>query len=169
MLMRNAFLHCLLGFSALLVGLLFYLSSSPSQSLYVQGLFSIKEALFPDLPGMLGPFRGAFPEFIHPFAFSLIGIGLGVQTRRGRILICLLFGGINLVFESAQYFGAAALGLGQNTFEGIPILENSWNYFQNGTFSQLDLVAIVLGSFSAFAVSEFIQSRSRKNVHETVG
>ena len=164
---RNALLYYILGFSALLLGLMFYLSVPAGHSLYIQGLFSFMEPPLLDLPRLLGPFRGAFPEFIHPFAFSLIGIGLAAHTRRGRILICMVFGGINLLFELAQYFRGAVLGLRQNTFEGVPILENSWNYCQKGTFSQFDLIAIVLGAVSAFMVSEYIQSRSRRNVNQT--
>ena len=83
---RNVFLYYILGFFALLAGLLFYLSSPAAQSSYVQGLFSIHEPPLLNLPKLLGPFKGTFPDFIHPLAFSLIGIGLVAHTRRGTNL-----------------------------------------------------------------------------------
>jgi hypothetical protein len=47
-------------------------------------------------------------------------------------------------------------------FQGIPILENFGNYLVNGRFDIYDLLAIGLGSLTAFLLGELLAKKGGK-------
>ena len=109
---------------------------------------------------------GSFPEFIHPFAFSMIGIGLFSRTRVSRILMCTTFFLLNLFFEFGQKYKNAFTNIVPEWFSSIPIIDNTKAYFLNGTFAVEDLIAAALGSISAFICAELL-SIKEGNIYET--
>jgi hypothetical protein len=108
---------------------------------------------YPNLFGILG---GSLPEFIHPFGFSLLGMGLISKIRKSRVLICSIFLIINVSFEIGQKFSAYIIEYIPGWFNKFFILENTKNYFVMGRFSVSDLIAIFLGSILAFIVGELM-------------
>ena len=112
-----------------------------------------------------GQLAGAFPAFINPFAFSLIGIGILSNTRKSRVFICLIFFIMNVLFEIGQKYKIIFIKLIPQWFSSIPILENTRDFFLKGTFAVEDLIGITLGSISAFICAEIISIR-RGNCNE---
>ncbi|MCX5810092.1 MAG: hypothetical protein NTX36_12100 [Proteobacteria bacterium] len=111
-----------------------------------------------------GQLAGAFPAFIHPFAFSLIGMGLLSNTRKSRVLICLIFFLMNLFFEIGQKYKIVFIKFIPQWFSSIPILENTRGFFLKGTFAVDDLIGITLGSLSAFVCAEIISIRKKEGL-----
>ena len=112
---------------------------------------------------LTGQLAGAFPAFIHPFAFSMIGIGFLSNTRKSRVFICLIFFLLNILFEMGQKYKIIFINLIPQWFNSIPILENTKDYFMKGTFAVEDIIGITLGSLSAFALAEIISIRKNYN------
>lgn len=110
-----------------------------------------------------GQLAGTFPAFIHPFAFSLIVIGLVSNTRKSRVFVCLTFFLLNILFEIGQKYKIMFINLIPQWFSSIPILENTRDFFLKGTFAVEDVIGITLGSLSALACAELISIRKNCN------
>ena len=151
------------GTLLLALGGLFYLAGDLSEYTYLRQKSGPLEISFLNLPQLLGPLRGAFPEFIHPLAFSLIGMGLFARARRSRMWICLTFALMNVLFELGQLFDGPALYVIPAWFDNIPVIENTRNFVLRGTFSVIDLFAILIGTAAAFLFAEVLLNTSRKN------
>ncbi len=143
-----------IGFLALTIGATFYFVGRPEGASYFQEVFAEIDKFFPQLPSLFGRLGGSLPEFVHPFAFSLMGIGLFATTRIQRFWICFVFFSINALFELGQHYSAFITSCIPAWFNSIPLLKNTTNYFTLGTFSMVDLAAILVGSTMAFIVSE---------------
>jgi len=153
----------LVGAFCLLVGCMVYVTGSQGASTYLsREIFTVKISLI-DLPYFLGPLRGPLPEFLHPFAFSLIGMGLFARTRRSRFWICSSFLLMNLIFEFGQKFKGISVALVPDLLKRVPVLENTENFFAFGTFSIADLVAIFFGSVMAFIFTEVLLPKKGNN------
>lgn len=146
-----------LGCIALIIGVSFYLFINPQGIPYLQQKLSLNLPL--RSPGLWKPLWGEFPEFINPFALSLIGIGLLSTSKISRFLICFAFLLLNIFFEAGQYYKDVFIKYIPNWFDLFPILENAKHYFIKGTFTSEDLISIVSGSVLAFACAELISSR----------
>jgi len=146
----------LIGLISLIMGIIFYFTFRPDMSSYLQSKFVKIDTLFGNYSNLLGQLGDSLPEFIHPFAFSLLSMGAIANTRKARILICMIFFLINLLFELSQKYAALITIYIPNWFNKLFILENTKNYFIKGTFSILDLIVIFLGSIMAFITSEII-------------
>jgi len=144
----------LVGVVSVAVGGLFYFVARPLGASYFQRKLAVLDEVMPRFPDMVGPMAGALPEFIHPFAFSLITMGILSRTRTSRLSICVIFLMLNLFFEIGQKYKHAVAGLVPDWFGAIPVLENTRAYFLKGVYSLWDVAAIVLGSVAAFAVAE---------------
>jgi hypothetical protein len=59
---------------------------------------------------------------------------------------------VDSAFELGQHFTTLSLCLIPDWFAGIPYLENTENYFLQGTFDFHDLAAITLGIAAAYAM-----------------
>ena len=144
-----------IGFLGLLVGLLIYLSQGSTN--YINQSLNIFVEI--DFAKYLGSLRGPLPEFIHPFSFTLIGLGLFGQTKTARISIFMFMLLSNLLFELGQKYKSLAVVLIPDFFSKLPILENAKAFFLNGTYSNLDIIAVILGSFTALILFEFIPKK----------
>lgn len=148
----------------LIIGALFYFVGRAEGSSYLQRKLAQIDGFFHHSPNLCGHLGGAFPEFVHPFAFSLMAIGLVSRTRRSRFWICLIFLCMNVVFEIGQKYGSYMGEYIPNWFNRLFVIENTENYFIHGTFAIADLVAIFLGSTFAFLVAELtLRKEERTN------
>jgi len=57
---------------------------------------------------------------------------------------------VDCAFEIGQHFDSFAVKLVPEWFNGLPLLENTVNYFQKGVFDWADLAAITVGSITAY-------------------
>jgi hypothetical protein len=157
-------IQLMLGLGALMIGVMEYVLSRPVDSTC---LGAAAKAATGDLPfkmGVFGIFGGTLPEFIHPFSFALITMALFPRKTRGiRAIICLFWLLVNLLFEIGQAFGQQI----SQFVPGIPahsrLSELLANYFLRGIYDPLDLVAICLGTASAFIISELITRGGKQN------
>jgi hypothetical protein len=142
----------LIGFLVLIIGLLVYLiDRAPNETYfvyYISTWFSLHN-IFPNIFGAVGK---NLPAFIHVFSFALITAGLLSCQRKGCLVICSSWFIIDCAFELGQRFSIWSSSIIPDWFAGVPFLENSKNYFLLGTFDFLDLVAIAIGSVTAYLI-----------------
>lgn len=103
---------------------------------------------------LFGSIGAHLPSFVHVIVFILI-TGVLLAPWRFRIVsICMLWFGIESLFELAQLdvIAVRIAAIIPNWFEGKIFLENTAAYFLNGTFDLLDIVSIALGSVVAYLV-----------------
>ena len=101
-----------------------------------------------------GTLGNQLPTFIHPFAFILLTAVIVSPSCRHAVAICLLWLFIDSFFEVCQV-PAIAQGIANQVpewFAGVPVLENTSNYFLSGTFDVLDLIAIAVGALAAYLI-----------------
>ena len=142
----------LIGTIGLLFGSLVYLIDRPPDHTYFVYSSPINISLFTTIPNIFGLIGNSLPEFIHVFSFILITAGLIFSQKRGYLIICLSWFFIDAAFEVGQRFHNLASKIIPDWFIGIFFLENTENYFLNGTFDFLDLAAIALGTAIAYFV-----------------
>jgi len=140
----------LIGTIGLLFGSLVYLIDRPPDHTYFVYSSPINISLFTTIPNIFGLIGNSLPEFIHVFSFILITAGLIYCQKRGFLIICLSWFLIDSAFEVSQKFNDLALKIIPDWFAGIPFLENTQNYFLQGTFDVIDLGAIVFGTVIAY-------------------
>lgn len=120
----------------LLLGVAYYLFSRQQDS-------TVFLSLLPDLSlGQNSIFFsrwfGWFPTFTHTSAFSLLSYL--VLGRRHLLFSCLLWGGINALFELGQLLPTEITQL-------LPDICNLRFYLNHGTFDPLDLIACFVGAW----------------------
>lgn len=142
----------LAGCAVLISGVLFYILARPQGIAYVSE--RLKLGLFPPSHNVAASVWGSFPEFAHPLAFSLIGMGLISLSLQSRVFVCSNILLLNLLFEIGQKYKYVTVTFVPNWLDGVPVLENVRSYFLKGTFDPQDVLAACLGSFAAFIISE---------------
>ena len=142
----------LIGLGGLSLGTLVYLIDRPPEATYFIHFSRIKVSLYGILPNVFGAIGNSLPDFLHVFSFILLTAGLLSWQKRGSIVICLGWFSIDFIFELFQKFNTLPLRIIPEWFKGIPFLENTENYFTQGTFDLLDLIAISLGTVTAYFV-----------------
>jgi hypothetical protein len=142
----------LIGLGGLTIGTLVYLIDRPPDATYFIHFSRIKISLYGILPNVFGVIGNSLPDFLHVFSFILLTAGLLSWRKRGSIVICLGWFSIDFIFELFQKFNTLPLRIIPEWFRGIPFLENTENYFTQGTFDLLDLIAISLGTVTAYFV-----------------
>ena len=142
-----------IGILGLFAGVWEYLNRPPGSAYFLTKFEFIERYsyLLPDIYGKLG---GWAPEFFHAFSFSLISMGLFSKTRRSRKVFCLLWFGIDSLFEVGQNYGHQIATWLPSWFNRIPLLGNTRYYFLNGRFDIFDILAILLGASVAYIISE---------------
>jgi len=145
-------IQILIGTVGLLFGLLVYLVDRPPDQTYFVYSSSIAMSLYGVLPNLFGVLGNSLPAFIHVFSFILITGSLIFYRKRGYLIICLWWFLVDCAFELGQKFTALSLKMIPDWFAGIPLLGNTENYFLQGTFDFIDLVAITLGTLIAYFV-----------------
>ena len=157
-------LQFIIGVGALLAASMEYVLSRPADSTC---LGAAAKAATGDLPfkmEVFGIFGGVVPEFVHPFSFALITMALFPETsRRIRVMICLFWLTVDLLFEVGQYFGQQISQFLPTILPDTRVSGLLIDYFLRGTYDRLDLVAICLGTASAFIISELITRGGTKN------
>jgi hypothetical protein len=90
--------------------------------------------------GLLGPFAGPLPSFLHAMAFSLMTASLLAPTRRMRVSACTAWLMVNWLVEAGQ----------------APAVRQAAGFGMSGTFDPIDMLAALLGATSAFLVLEAV-------------
>ena len=145
-------LQVLIGVAALLIGSFVYLiDRAPNQTYFVYSI-GVNISLHNILPNLFGLLGNSLPAFIHVFSFALITAGVVSCRKRGWLIICFGWFLIDSAFEFGQKFSTWTLKLIPDSFESIPILENTKGFFLRGTFDVYDLVAMAIGAITAYAV-----------------
>lgn len=142
----------LIGIAGLLIGSLVYLIDRPPNQTYFIYSSPINISLFNIIPNLFGVIGSSLPAFIHVFSFILITAGLIFCGKRGYLTICLFWFLVECAFELGQKFDTWSSRMIPDWFAGIPFLENTKNYFLQGTFDFIDLVAIAFGTAIAYFV-----------------
>ena len=142
----------LIGVIGLFIGLLIYLIDRPPDQTYFIYSNPINISLSNTIPNLFGSIGNSLPAFIHVFSFILITAGLISYQKRGYLIICLCWLFVDVAFELGQKFNTWSSMIVPDWFAGIPFLENTENYFLQGTFDFIDLAAIALGTIGAFFV-----------------
>jgi hypothetical protein len=145
-------MQILIGVITLFVGSFVYLIDRPPDSTYFVYSISKQISLHNILPSLFGLIGQNFPSFIHVLSFSLITAGLLSCKKRGCLIVCLGWFLTDSVFELGQKFDTWFSKIVPDFFAGIPVLANSKSFFLTGAFDLHDLVAMVLGATTAYAV-----------------
>jgi len=156
-------IRIIIGGVALVVGSLIYLVDRPPDQTYFVFSSNIGISLHNSLPNLFGSVGKSLPAFVHVFSFILLTAGLVSCQQRGFLIICLSWFLVDSVFELGQKYHAWSSRTIPDWFTGIPFLENTRNYFLQGTFDFLDLVAITLGTVAAYFVL-LLTTKSRRRV-----
>ena len=157
-----------LGCLFLLAGTIEYLVSRPIGSAYFLAKFPALQSFFHQAPNVYGKLGVVAPEFFHALGFCLISMAF-FSTRKAKISICILWFSIDSVFELAQKYGTHLAGYIPKWFESVPILENLRDYLVNGTFDSYDLLAIGLGSLTAFLIGQLLHKEGGSDGREYSG
>ena len=147
----------LLGILFLVAGTLEYLISRPIGSTYFLQPFTSILSYFRDVPNLYGEFGFFAPDFFHPLAFSLISMAFLSNKRDSRFFICFAWFSIDSMLELGQKYGAQLFDYLPQWLGKVPITENLRNYMIYGIFDICDLLAITLGSITAFVIGESIK------------
>ena len=142
--------------SALLLGLGIYLFERPAESAYLLTVLSYSPIQQYDLLGTIGQW---IPSAVHTYAFILLTV-IAIGSGPRMIFTCSLFWvGIGWLFEWGQHpvVSAQLIKHIPEWFSGIPLLENSADYFLYGTFDSLDLLATLAGALVAWATYQMTQ------------
>ena len=144
--------------SALLLGLLVYLFERPAESVYMFAVFSYSATHHFDLFGIIGQW---LPSFVHTYAFILLTVIVVGNGPRIIFISSLFWVGIGSLFEWGQHPTVSAQLVKHipDWFSGIPLLENSVNYFQFGTFDPMDLLATLAGALAAYKTYQLTQNK----------
>ena len=140
----------IIGLVALFTGSLVYLIDRPPDQTYFVYSSPINISLSNTIPNLFGTIGNSLPAFIHIFSFILITAGLIFCNKRGYLIICLSWFLVDCAFELGQKFNDLASKIIPDWFAGIPFLENTENYFLQGTFDFIDLAAIAFGTVIAY-------------------
>lgn len=145
-------LQILIGLTTLILGSLVYVVDRPPDNTYFVYFRSLNISLYKILPNIFGLVGNSLPAFIHVFAFILITAGLISCHKTGFLIICLSWFLVDTVFELGQKFNTWSASVIPDWFAGVPFLENSKNFFLQGTFDFFDLASIAFGTIAAYFV-----------------
>jgi hypothetical protein len=139
-----------LGLLSLVLGLTVYLSDRPAASAYFLAADPATAALHGRSFGPLGQW---LPAFLHVYAFILFTAAVVVPRGRGVAAVCTAWFAVDTLFECGQHPAIAPdlAALIPRWFQGIPVLENTANYFVRGVFDPIDILFIALGAIAACA------------------
>ncbi len=159
-------LQVVLAAILLMIGLLVYLLDRPADHIY----FVPDWWRAADNSGQVfGSIGENLPSFVHVVVFILISSVLLAPWHFRIASICLLWFGIDSLFELAQH-DAIAIQIADmvpDWFQDVIFLENTPNYFLAGTFDPFDLISIALGSVGAYLMLRYIQFKECDNDAKT--
>lgn len=143
-------MRVLVGGTALIFGLVFYMTARSSDQLYIIGSCVNPVVFSSAFHGPLAIFADSFPAFIHVFAFSLLTAALLPISRRGAFIICGSWCLVNCLFELGQRYKELSSSVVPNFFQDIPLFGLTQSFFKRGTFDLFDIAAFTLGATFAF-------------------
>ena len=138
-----------IGIVALTFGVLVYVLDRSATAVYfVPDSWQFAEST-PLLFGKLGLY---LPAFFHALAFALF-INV-VAGRRYIGLMCISWFIAEVFFELAQLDPIAfrISGVLPGWFANLPVLQNISSHFLTGTFDQIDVLFLLLGCATAYAI-----------------
>lgn len=145
-------IQILIGILGLLFGTVVYLADRPPTETYFLNNLPVDVSLFNTVPNLFGVIGNNLPSFIHAFSFILITAGLTIDQTQNALLICLSWLLVDSAFELGQHVITETSAVIPSWFSGVPVLENTGNYFTQGTFDLNDLIAVALGAMIAYLV-----------------
>ena len=154
-------LQVALGFLGLLAGLALYLVDRGG-NVYFLAVIGMAETADPWKPPLLRVAGGCLPAYLHVFSFSLLSAGLIACGKRGCLIVCGIWLGVNLLFELGQYYASTAANLVPRWFDGVFLFDHVRTYFLGGTFDPLDLLACLAGAASAYGVTAKTIKRGKR-------
>jgi hypothetical protein len=147
------------GFGGLLLGLFLYLVfRSPEETYFIHRTGFAHSGLNSFVAHTLCQPAGSLPSFLHVFSFSVLTACVLASQEIGCFVVTLIWFFTNAFFEVGQGFGGWFTGVFSWT-SGIPVLENTENFFARGTYDPLDLVAAAVGAAGAYL---FLSSTLRR-------
>lgn len=147
--LRPQTVQVIAAIGALLIGVLVYLIDRPPGSVYL-----IPEGL--SVAGqnsvVFGVIGNHLPTLVHVYAFIILTAVIMAPSPNQVMLICVIWFLIDALFELAQIDAIAKwlVSYIPSWFEGIPVLENTSNFFSYGTFDILDILSITIGAIAAY-------------------
>jgi hypothetical protein len=154
---QNRILAIAIG--AMCVGVFVYVSDRQPEFVYFLPTWLSLES---QLAGLFGSIGNSLPTFIHVYAFILLTVVVAVPSITKLIPVCLGWFTLDSLFEVAQS-NPIAHWIGSHTpawFNGVPLLENTADYFLMGTFDVLDLFSIATGTLAAYLTIALITRRT---------
>ena len=109
----------------------------------------------PAAPDMLGPLGDHLPTLLHPLVFVLISAAVLRPWPQSLPTVCVAWFVIECLFElcqTAPLDGRIAAALSP-TFDSVPMLQNTADYFVKGTFDPLDVLSIGIGTAIAYPLA----------------
>jgi hypothetical protein len=139
----------LLGFVALTFGILVYVFDRSSTAVYfVPDSWQLAETT----PLFFGELGNYLPAFFHALAFALFINA--IAGRRYIGFMCVIWFVAEVLFELAQIDPIAfrISGVLPGWFTQLPILENISSHFLAGRFDRVDVLFLMLGCATAYAI-----------------
>ena len=114
---------------------------------------------------LFGSLGGSLPSFAHVLFFILVSAAILAPCRFRIITICLMWFGLDSLFEMAQP-DAIAVRIAEFVpawFQDVVLLENTRAYLLTGTFDPLDMLSIAAGSLAAYLMLHKFRSEEYEN------
>ena len=143
--LKPEFIQIIAAFVALSLGLMIYLlSRDPQQVYFLSYIKALQNGS--KKPGILSDF---LPSLLHTYAFVLLTVAVLSASLAQTRLTCIFWFFLEGMFEIGQH---KAIADHLSEYLGsIHFPEVSAEYFLNGTFDLLDIVAIAIGACMAYA------------------
>ena len=153
---KDSLIRADLGCSALLLGTTEYIFNRPLESSYLGIIIKNFAGNIPLHIDIFGIFSGVVPDFAHAFSFPLFTLILFPgAVRKMRVVICMFWLVIDVLFEFGQLFGQQVSGVIAVILPPNPGTNILKDYFVTGKYDPMDILAIGLGVGSAFLIGEF--------------
>lgn len=155
-------IRVLLAVTLLVLGTSVYLLDRSWQQLAIADLIPLSLSPSP----VFGALGGSLPSFAHVCAFALLTAALLEGGRRLNQAICLGWLSVNVAFELGQHprLAECIANAVPAWFARVPILDQTPQYFLNGTFDPLDLFFATLGALTAYLL--IVKTRAAGVCHE---
>lgn len=141
----KAFAMIAAGIMTLAIGALVYVADRPV------GIFSrLGDGLDFIHFGRLGYW---LPDGLHPLGMALISAGVAGGRPASLRFWAIFWGIIGLCMETGQYFGKKTTAFLPAGWQDLPFVRETAAYFIHGTFDPMDMVAVLLGSLTAWLLS----------------
>jgi hypothetical protein len=136
----------MLGAFVLMVGVVFYL-------LFRDRTYFLMSLHIPVMSAgnnARGFIWGSLPTFIHVISFSMLTASLIKYSKINYILVCVFWLTINFAFEIGQKYKVLSQRLVPTSFESIPVLESTGDFFLSGIFDINDIGSAFVAAVISF-------------------